>query len=109
MFPCALTVFFPPPLFSVRLAGLFIRVQAGAVPGVRRLLHVRSSEGIAQPVSPAHQNTRGLHLPTELDHGQRDAQPRACHDLSQQGQVCCCSAIVCGRCCYYAAEIFNVK
>lgn len=82
--------FFPPSystLFSVHLLGLFICVQARAVPGVRRLLHVCSSEDVAQPVSPTYQNTRGLHLQTQLDHGQRDAQPCACHDLPQQGQV----------------------
>lgn len=72
------------------IAGLFIRLQARAVPVVRRLLHVRSSEDVTQPVSPTYQNPRGLHLQTELE---GDAQPRhACHELPQQGQVSCCSA-----------------
>lgn len=79
-------------LFYVHLVGLFICVQARAVPGVCRLLHVCSSEDITQPVSPTYQNTRRLHLPTKLDHGQGDAQPSACHDLPQQGQVCRCRA-----------------
>lgn len=76
-------------LFSFHPVGLFICIQAGAVPAIRRLLHVCPTEGATQPVSPAGQNTRGLHLPTKLDHGQGDAQPRAGHDLPQQGLVCC--------------------
>lgn len=71
-------------IFSVYLVGLLVCVQARAVPGVCRLLHVCSSENITQPVSPTYQSTRGLHLPTKLDHGPGDAQPCSCHDLPQQ-------------------------
>lgn len=67
-------------LFVVCCEGLFVCVQARTVPSICGLLHVRSTEDVAQSVSPTHQNARGRHLPTELDHGQR-------HDLPQQGQV----------------------
>lgn len=68
-------------LFSVHFAGLFFCVQARAVSAIRRVLHVCPAEDIAQSVSPTYQSTRGLHLPTKLDHGQGHAQPRACDDL----------------------------
>lgn len=68
-------------------SGLFLCVQARAVSGIRGMLHVCSSEDAAQPVSRSHQDSRRLHLQTQLDHGQRPAQPSACHDLPQQGQV----------------------
>lgn len=68
-------------LFSVHFAGLFFCVQARAVSAICRLLHVCPAEDIAQSVSPTYQSTRGLHLPTQLDHGQGHAQPRACDDL----------------------------
>lgn len=91
--------------FPLSFAGLLIRVQAGAVPGVCGLLHVRPAQGAAQPVSAAHQAVRRLHLPAKLDRGQTGAaQPHAIHDLPQQGRVgmqhfvavCVC---VCGLLC----------
>lgn len=78
-------------LFCVYLVGLLVRVQARAVPGLCRLLHVCSSENTAQPVSPTSQNARRVHLQNKLDHGPRATKPCACHDLPQQGQVCHCN------------------
>lgn len=67
--------------FPLIILGLFICVQARAVSGICGMLHVCSSEDATQPVYRTHQNTRGLHLQTQLEHGQRAAQPYACHDL----------------------------
>ena len=77
---------FKPPRLSP--AGLLVCVQAGAVAGVCRLLHVRAAQDATQPVSAAPQDARRVHLPAQLDRGQAGAaQLHALHELPQQRWV----------------------